>query len=324
MTKYSKEKILGGIFIIIFLLMTILAPSKFISVANLQSMAFQLPEFGILSLAMMVVIVSGGINLSLVSVASLSGIMSAFTLAGLSASGTPVWLTIVAAIAVSIIVALLCGTLNGFVIAIIGVSPILVTLGSMTLFDGISFNFTRGGPVSGFPEAFSWFGNSTVLGMPVPMIFFILVIIATIILLEHTPWGFSLYMTGCNSTATMYSGINVKKVLFFAYLYSAYLGSIAAILMSSRYNSAKVDYGASYTMQSIAAAVLGGTDIAGGSGKVIGTVIAAGILQVVSSGFNLIGVDRNISDMTFGIILIVVLAFNQLNLKGFQLKPTKA
>lgn len=324
MQKHAKEWILVGVFIILFALMAILSPSRFLSLDNLQSMAFQLPEFGILSLAMMVVIVTGGINLSVTSTAALSGILTAFTLSKLNASGSNIVVTILAAIAVAVITSLVCGAINGSVVAYVGVSPILVTLGTMTLFEGISLNFTKGGAISGFPEQYFWFGNGTVLAIPVPMIIFVFVIIATVIMLERTPWGLSVYMVGCNPKATMFSGINIKKVLVRVYLYSAFLGSIAAIIMTSRYNSAKVDYGSSYLLQSVAAAVLGGTDVTGGYGKVMGTVIAVAILQVVSSGLNILGINRYIVDIIMGSILIVVLTINFINSRGFQLKSKKA
>lgn len=324
MQKYSKEWILVGVFIVLFVLMSVLSPNRFLSVDNLQSMAFQLPELGILSLAMMIVIITGGINLSVTSTAALSGILSAFTLSKLNAAGTNIILTILAAIVVAVVTSLICGAVNGSVIAYIGVSPILVTLGTMTLFEGISLNFTKGGAISGFPEQYYWFGNGTIWFLPVPTLIFLAVIIATLLILERTPWGQSVYMVGCNPLATMYSGINVKKVLVKVYLYSALLGSIAAIIMTSRYNSAKVDYGSSYLLQSVAAAVLGGTDVSGGYGKVMGTVIAVAILQVVSSGLNILGINRYIVDIIMGAILIVVLTINFINSKGFKLRPIKA
>lgn len=313
MQKLSKEWMLVGIFIMIFIFMSILSPQIFLSVDNLQSMAFQLPEFGIIALAMMVVIITGGINLSVTSTAALAGIMAAFTLSGLNAGGMNIGITIVAAIIVSVVTAVACGAVNGMIVAYIGVSPILVTLGTMTLFEGISLNFTRGGAISGFPEQYYWFGNGTILNVPVPMIIFILIIAVTLILLEHTPWGFNVYMLGCNPVATMFSGVNTKKVLFKVYLFSALLGSIAAIIMTSRYNSAKVDYGSSYLLRSVAAAVLGGTDIAGGYGKVMGTVVAAAILQVISSGLNIFGINRYFVDIIMGAILILVLTINYLS-----------
>jgi len=117
-------------------------------------------------------------------------------------------------------------------------------------------------------------------------------------------------MFGCNPIATLFSGINTKRVVTWVYLYTGTMAAMAALIMTSRYNSAKVDYGSSYLLQSIAAVVLGGTDIAGGYGKVIGTVVAIGIVQVISSGLNLLGVNRYIVDVTMGAILIGVLLLN--------------
>ncbi len=320
MKKYEKEWVLFGIFVALFILMALLSPDQFLSLNNLQSMAFQLPEFGILSLAMMVVIVTGGINLSITSAIALSGIMAAITVSSLYASGTSIIIIIFAAIAVSVVTSLICGTINGVFIAYIGVSPIITTLGTMTLFEGISLNFTKGGAISGFPEEYYWFGNGTILSVPVPMIIFIITIIMTFVILEHTPWGLSVYMMGYNAKATFFSGINVKKALLKVYLYSAFLESISAIIMTSRYNSAKVDYGSSYLLQSLAAVVLGRTGIAGGYGRVIGTVLAAAILQVVSSGLNILGISRYLVDIIIGGILILVLTINFINSKGFKYK----
>lgn len=318
MQKYKKEWFLIGVFFFLFFIMALLSPDKFLSFDNLQSMAFQLPEFGIIALAMMVVMLTGGINLSVTSTTALSGILAAFILSRLNAAEINIMISITAAIAVAVVTALACGAINGLVISYIGVSPILVTLGTMTLFEGISLQFTKGDAISGFPEQYYWFGNGTVLNVPVPLLIFIGVVIISIILLEHTPWGFSVHMTGYNPAATLLSGINTQKILVEVYLFSALLGSIAAVIMTSRYNSAKVDYGSSYLLQSIAAVVLGGTDVSGGYGKVIGTVVAAAILQEISSGFNIFGINRYIADIITGVALILILAIHYLNQRFFQ------
>ena len=117
-------------------------------------------------------------------------------------------------------------------------------------------------------------------------------------------------MVGCNPTAASFSGINVKKVMMKVYIYSGFLGSIATIIMMSRYNSARIDYGSSYLMQTVTAAVLGGTVITGGYGKVIGVVLSVLVLQCISSGLNIAGLDTNLSTVITGLLLIGVLAVN--------------
>ncbi|MGE4465148.1 ABC transporter permease [Sphaerochaeta sp.] len=276
-------------------------------------MAYQFPEFGIFALAMMVIVVTGGINLSITYSATLSSILGAVVLVSLNNMGVPSLLTIALGVLVIIITSIACGAVNGFIVAHIGVTPMLATLGTMTLFEGIALNITKGGAISGFPDMFQWFGNSAILGIPVPLFIYVLVIVATYFLLQRSSFGAKVYMIGCNPTATRFSGVNVKKVLFLLYIYSGILTGLAGIIMASRYNSAKESYGYTYLLQSVAAAVLGGTDISGGFGKVFGTVVSVLILQVISSGLNIFGVNRFITDVIMGMILIIVLTINFVN-----------
>lgn len=306
----NKETLLFLIFVGMFVLMSILSPKTFLTWRNLQSMACQLPEFGIFAIAMMVVIVSGGMNLSITYSAALSSIVGGLVLSKMTTAGVAPWITILAGIVMFFVISFACGALNGFIVADIGITPMLATLGTSTLFEGICLNITKGGAISGFPDAFLWFGNATILGIPFPIIVFVIVAITSYYLMERSSFGFKTYMVGCNPTVTSYSGVNVKRILHQIYIFSALLCAISGILMASRYNSAKESYGSSYMLQSISAAVLGGTDIAGGYGKIIGTVWAVMIIQVISSGLNILGVNRFIINVVMGGILILVLAID--------------
>ncbi|CAK6473230.1 Autoinducer 2 import system permease protein LsrD [Peribacillus frigoritolerans] len=298
----SKENTLGVITAGLFVLMSFSIPG-FFSSNNLTNMMFQLPEFGLIALAMMVVIVTGGIDLSITYTAALSGV----TIALMASSGYPM----LGAILIGVLVGLSCGLINGVIISKIGVSPILVTLGTMVLFEGLILSITKGNSISGFSEGYSLIGNGYYMGIvPLSIIIFVLFAIITAILLSKTKWGRSVYMVGSNPIATLFSGINNSKVLMRVYLYAALLATIASIIMTSRYNTAKVDLGSSYLLQSVAAAVLGGTEIQGGYGKVIGTVYAVVIFQMLSSGLNLMGVPRSIVTVMMGVILITVLVIN--------------
>jgi ribose/xylose/arabinose/galactoside ABC-type transport system permease subunit len=311
--RKNKEAALFLIMVGMFILMSILSPTTFLTWRNIQSMAYQLPEFGILSIAMMMVIVSGGINLSITFTAALSSIVGGLVLSKLAVSGAPTPITLIAGILTFLGIAISCGLINGFVVAEIGITPMLATLATSTLFEGICLNITRGGAISGFPDAFLWIGNSAVLGIPFPMIIFVLVIFASYLILERTSFGLKTYMIGCNPRVTFYSGVNVKRVLFGIYIFSAVLGALSGIIMASRYNSAKDSYGSSYLLQSVAASVLGGTDIVGGYGKIAGTVMAVMIIQIISSGLNIFGVNRFVINAIMGCILILVLAINTLS-----------
>lgn len=311
----SKENILGLIAIGLFVLMSISVPG-FLSSNNLTNMMFQLPEFGLFALAMMVVIVTGGIDLSITYTAALAGVAIAI----LSSNGYPMIIAILGGIAVG----LLCGFMNGLIIAKIGVSPILVTLGTMVLFEGLILSITKGNSISGFSPEYTLIGNGYYLRLiPLSIIIFLFVAILTSVLLNKTVWGRSVYMVGSNPVASLFSGVNNSKVLMKVYLYSALLAAIASIIMTSRYNTVKVDLGSSYLLQSVAAAVLGGTEIQGGYGKVIGTLYAVMIFQMISSGLNLMGVPRPIVTVIMGVILIAVLIINFIKVKADENKQKK-
>lgn len=309
MNFLSKEWILGYVFAGLFLLMTLFVPG-FFDAYNLINMLFQLPELGILSLGMMVVLLTAGIDLSITFLAALAGVI----VATLLTNGYSVPVSILAGVAT----ALAGGLLNGFFIAVIGVSPILVTLGTMTLFEGIVLLLTKGNSISGFPESYSLIGNGLLGVVPIPILIFAAIAVILSILLNKTAWGRSVYMFGNNPTATLFSGINTTRVVLWVYLFAALMAAVAAIIMTSRYNSAKVDIGSSYLLQSIAVAVLGGTSISGGYGKVIGVVLAVGIFQIISNGLNLLGVSSMVIDMLMGTILIGVLLINYVSAKRKQ------
>ena len=314
--RNPKEFTLFIVFLVTFAIMSLLSPKMFLSAINMQSMAFQMAEFGILAFAMMIVVLTGGINLSLTYNASLSGVVMALVLRAMNTNGDNPAVSILVSMVAAFLVAVACGVLNGFLVAYLNVTPILATLGTMMLFKGIGQNLTQGYSITGFPEAFSVFGNGTVLGgIPVSFMIFLVVALICWLLLEKTPWGIQVHMVGNNAVAVEYSGIDVKRVLFKVYITSALLCFCATLIMTSRYNSMKPEYGYSYMLQSVLAVVLGGTSINGGYGKVAGTLLSITILQILSSGLNIFGVNKFFIDVIMGAMLIFVLALNFVLLK---------
>lgn len=298
----NENLVLILIIVGVLLLMWALNPARFFQRGNLQSMAFQLPELGLLSLGMMIIMVTGGINLAVVSTANLAGIVAALIMQA-NPSGGGILLAIVGALVVAAIV----GAANGVLVAWIGVSPILATLGMMTLLNGISIVLTKGYVISGFPAVFQWIGNGVFLGVPAPMLLFILVAIGLGVIMNRSAFGFEIYMLGTNETATRFSGINVNLVLLKSYVLSGILSGLAALVMISRFNSAKSDYGQSYLLVTVLAAVLGGTSVYGGFGKASGLVLSLVILQIVSSGLNLLQVNAFMTRAIWGMILAGVM-----------------
>jgi len=312
-SEYRDVLALAGILLFTFLVMWALNPVRFLAVNNIKSMAFQLPELGFLSLAMMVTMVTGGINLSIIATANLAGIAAALAMKAAEAGGAGTFGVVAVALLAALAVSALIGLVNGFLVAFVEVSPILATLGMMTLVNGISILVTKGYVISEFPEGFRFVGNGQFLGLPVPILLFAAAALAMGLLLSRTAFGFELYMVGTNPTATRFAGVNNRKILMKTYLLSGVLCGLAAIIMISRFNSAKSDYGASYLLVTVLAAVLGGTSVFGGFGKVLGLILALVTLQLLSSGLNLLQANAFLTRALWGLVLILVMVINHMS-----------
>ena len=276
----------------------------------LQSMAFQLPELGILSLAMMVTLLSGGLNLSIIATANLCALTMAWVLTthvpGAQGFMWGGWQVI--AVLAGVGVAAIVGLINGFVIAYLGVSPILATLGTMTMCKGLSIGLTRGNVISGFPDPIVFLGNGTLAGVPVALMIFLALCVPMAVLLNTSPFGHKIYMIGSSEKATRYSGVDTKRVLLGVYVLSSLLTFVAALVMMARFNSANAAYGESYLLVTILAAVLGGVNPFGGFGKVGGLIMALVLLQVISSAFNLLDFSPFLTLAIWGALIVVVTA----------------
>ena len=249
----------------LFLTFSSLTP-RFLTAANLSSMAFQLPVLGILTLAMLAPILSGGLNLAIIFTANLSGLTLAWTL--LQAGGPDAGIfAFVIGVAAALAVGAAAGLVMGLAVAYTGAHPILVSLAMMIFLRGLGEFLTRGGDISGFPEFVGTIGHGSLFLIPIPMIIFTLVALAWHIMLVSTKHGFSVYMIGSNLNASEYSGIPTKKTLTLIYTFSGVLCGIAGILMVSRFNSVRVGHGEALLLVTVLACFLGGIDPFGGFGK---------------------------------------------------------
>ncbi len=298
------------IFLSALAVMSVLVPSTFLTAANFRSMSVQLPELGFLSIAAAMVLISGGIDLSVTGTAIFAGISSALILNTWGGSGASFGV-VVLAVAMALVIGIMCGTLNALLVTKLQIAPMLATLGTMNLFTGLGIVLSKGTAITGFPEVFQRIGNGSILGIPVPLVLFVLGISFMAFLLNRTKYGFNLYMYGTNSTASFYSRVDNTKVVFITYILSGMISSIAGIIIVSRINTAKADYGSSYGLQALVVAVLGGISPSGGSGKALGLLYSIMTLQVISSGFNLLHVNSFIKDLTWGVLLVVVMLWNQ-------------
>jgi simple sugar transport system permease protein len=310
--SFADAPLFGILIAVVVLMMAILGPARFLSPLNLNSMAYQLPMLAFLSLGMMISMLTGGINLAIVSTANLTGIVTALTLrlltAGDSASAS-VGITLLAMVA-GALGALAAGALMGFLVAYLEVPAILATLGAMTLIDGLNVVLTRGYTLSDFPDMLLAIGNGAILGVPAPFVLLIVVVLALYVLLARTRFGFDLYMIGSNLTAARYSNIDVRSVLMRQYVLSAAFSAVTGFVMMGQFNSVKSNYAQSYLLVSVLACFLGGVDPFGGVGRLSGMVLAVVILQAISSGVNLMRVDPFFVTAMWGAMILALIAIN--------------
>lgn len=310
--------------IVTFVGMGLIRPQSYFSFRNFESMAFQFPEVGILAIGVMLAIISGGIDLSMVGSANLAGILSAmFMVKAIPANATKgqqIFFVFIALI-ISMVVGAICGYLNGLIITKFGTPALIVTLGSLSVYMGIAIILTGGKAILGFPEFFAELGNGKLFGLlPNPFIFFVIVAVIIYYMLQKTPYGLKLYMTGSNETASEFSGINKSGLLRRTYMIVGILAGIAGFILIARTNQAKADYGTSYTLQSIMVAVLGGVDPNGGSGTVTGVVMAVLIMQFLSTGMNMFNISNVnfLRQLVWGLALVLVMTINHISGKRKQ------
>ncbi|WP_415860358.1 ABC transporter permease [Plesiomonas shigelloides] len=295
------------IMVAVIILMALSAGTTFFSLSNLQSMSSQMPLLGILALSMVVCMLTGGINLSIIATTN----ACALVMASIITQHPDNTLMLLVALAAGLITAIVIGLANGILIAYIGVSPILATLGMMTLINGLNILISGGSVISSFPAALLILGNGSVLGIPMPLILFSIFAIGLWAMLEHTPLGRTIYLIGSNEKASRFSGINTQKSLMWVYVVSSILCWVAALIMMAKFNSAKAGYGESYLLVAILASVLGGINPDGGFGRIIGVCLALIVLQTLESGLNLLGVSSYLTMALWGGILILFIALQK-------------
>lgn len=293
-----------AIFVIIIAVSGITKGTSFLNVGNLQSMAKTLTEYGLMAVGCGITMTSGGIDLSTVYIANLCGIVAGLTM---NESGS----SIVVAIIVALIVGAACGIFNGFLVSVLKIPAMLATLGTYQLYMGIAIVASKGSTVSGVPTVYSSFAYMTVAGIPMPFIVFILMIVVISFIMGKTKFGKRVHLVGTNEKASKFAGINNVSVLIRAYMLSGIVSAVAGLLSLSRINSAKADFGSSYTMQTILISVLGGINPDGGFGSIPGVAIAVLILQMLSSYLNMFpSISNYYRDLIWGVALIAVLIMN--------------
>ncbi|MGA1784445.1 MAG: ABC transporter permease [Pontimonas sp.] len=297
--------------LVVFLGFSILVPDLFLTPRNFISMAFQIPEIALLALGVMLAMLTAGIDLSVVSMSNLAALSTAYILVTqVTEGGGNVYVWIVLSIVIGIVVGLISGLANGAIIAGIGVTPILATLATLTLYNGIAVGIRNGQSIIGLPPEFTAIGNGSFLGIPIPMIILLVAGVGVALYINKTGLGMQSVLVGANQEAATYSAIGVKKVLLMTYTLSGGLSALAGLIIASRSASANPDYGASYVLLAIVIVVLGGVNPYGGFGTVTGVILATAVLQMVASGFNALRFSQFFYQLAQGFVLIAVMILN--------------
>lgn len=312
---------LAAVLVVLLAFFALVKTENFFSLLTWQSMAIQFPEFGLMALGVMLAMVIGGIDLSVVGVANMTAIGSATLMLWIAPMGADAgqgYLALVAAIAFSLLVGALAGALNGFLVAKVRIPAILVTLGTFELFTGIAVIISGGRPLSGLPPQYAEVMASRLFGLiPMTLIVFVVATVLVGLLMYKTAFGTKLYMLGSNETAASFSGLKTTSLTIRTYMLSGVLASTAGLVMLANYNSAKADYGSTYTLLAVLIVVLGGINPNGGSGRLSGVVLAIVVLQVLSSLLNTFPQVSNFyRPLIWGGVLLLVIVANQWSRKG--------
>jgi inositol transport system permease protein len=285
---------------------------------RLTVMILQVAVIGIIAVGVTQVIITGGVDLSSGSVVGVTAMMAA-SLAQTSDFARAVYpsltdMPVIVPVAAGLLVGLIAGLINGSLIAFTGIPPFIATLGMMVAARGVAKWYTRGQPVSMLSDDYAAIGaNLDVVGIsvPVPVIIFLVVALIFHVALRYTRYGKFTYAIGANVQAARVSGINVGRHLIKVYAIAGLLSGLAGVVLSARAISGQAGMGVAYELDAIAAAVIGGTSLAGGVGRITGTVIGTIILGVMTSGFTFLRIDAYYQEIVKGVIIVAAVIIDQ-------------
>jgi ribose transport system permease protein len=304
--------------LIVLILGFSLVDARVLSPENLVNILQQTSYLAIFAMAQMVVLVTRGFDLALGPAVSMVSVAVALAMAALTAAGGyPPVVILLAGLATGFAFALGVGLFNGLIVAIVGVSPFVTTLGSYNIALGIATTLSDGRPVQGVPEIYSTLLYSgTVFGIPAALVIAGLIAVVLHLVLRYTVFGRALYIIGTNERSAVVAGMPTRRILVTAYVLSALLTATGAMMLTARTGSGEPNLGGSLSLQAIAAAVVGGVSLAGGSGGVGTAILGALFVTILSNGMNLARIDGYVQMIVLGAIVILGVVLDRLRLRA--------
>ncbi len=320
MNRFTKQLLPFCSLIFIISLCTFLEPDNFLSTRNLVNVLCRSSINGIMAAGMTYIIITGGIDLSVGSMLAMCGMIGAASMLFFSggtwadiSSGTYIHLSLVAMIAgtlVCVLAGAVCGFANGMLITKLKLAPFIVTLGTMSIFRGISYIMNAGKPFA--VSDYSWLDTGRVAGIPSSVILLVIVMVAFWFLLKHTRFGRYTYAIGSNVQTAFHAGINVNKTLVWIYTLTGALVGLASMITVARASTAQPTAGISLELDIIAACIIGGCAPSGGRGTMMGTVIGTLLISFLRNGLTLLDISTNVQLVVIGLIIIVAVTADQI------------
>jgi len=309
MGKFVRQLLPFGSLTLIFCILSALKPDTFLMTENFMNVLRRSSVNGIIAIGMTSIIISAGIDLSVGSMLALSGMAGAYAMVAIGGSD-PQGGAVVIGTALGIVVGIVCGFLNGVLITKLKLQPFIVTLGTMSAFRGISYVWNNGQPYN--VPSYKYLGEGIVLGIPISVVIFVIIIAMAGFLLKYSRLGRYTYAIGSNREAAFHAGVNVDRNLIYIYTFTGLLVGIAAMIATSRTVSAQPTAGIALELDIIAAVVIGGASLAGGRGTITGTIIGTLLISVLRNGCTLLGISTHIQLIVIGMIIILAVAVDQL------------
>jgi len=294
----KRHETLLAIILVIALIALGAFNDRFLTVENLLDQGRFITETGLIALPMTFIIITGGIDLSVGAIVGLCAVMLGYSW---KTFGFPLPLAIVFAL----FVGALAGFVNGFIITRVRVPPLIMTIATLALYRGLAEGVSQAHSVRGYPDWFYFLGQGSVFGVPAQLLLLVVLIVVAGVALDRTTFGRALYAIGANETAARFSALPVDRVKLIVYTLSGLASGLAAWVLVSRVTTTRMDMGTGYELDVIAAVVLGGTSIFGGSGTIWGTVIGLVMIQLLKNGLALTGVKGDATIVVIGVALIL-------------------
>jgi len=311
---FVRKYLIVFILIGLVILLSFLTDGTFIQAQNLINVIRQVSAIGIIAAGMVFVIMTLGIDLSVGAIVAMSAVVASSLAQAVSASvikypGLDV--PVIVPILVGLAVGAAAGLVNGVIITRFKIAPFIATLGMMTAGRGIALIYSGGRPISSLKDGFNWLGQGDVMGIPVPILLFAVVVVVASVLLNRTRFGRYTYAIGGNEQAARVSGINIDRVKIGIYTFIGLLSGLAGMVLAGRIGSGNPQLGTGIELDVIAATVIGGTSFAGGVGTIWGSVVGALIIGIINNGLDLLNVSPFLQQVVKGVIIVVAVIIDE-------------